>query len=252
MLTITGLSKSATLRKDPILQDINLQLAEGEFCIIIGSNGSGKSSLLKTISGEYTADTGEIYLNNISIASLPMHTRASMIGSVVQDISKITMSEMTLLENMVVSYLRDKNPSLGLYSNYAPQIHKILSTLNLGLEKYLYQPMASLSGGQRQIIATLMAIISDTKLLLLDEHTSALDAKTQLSMMRYTVDKIESKKITTLMVTHNLTDAIEYGDRIIILHHGKIAFDIKSNEKLTMNTEHLLRILHSLEDIERY
>jgi putative ABC transport system ATP-binding protein len=234
----------------PILSDINFTLEEGEFCIILGSNGSGKSSLLKTIIGEYDVDNGSICLNDKVINKLSTYQRASMISTVVQDIAEGTIGRMTLLENMVLSSLRRKEASLKLYSNHAAKMYQELESLGIGLEKYLHTSMDKLSGGQRQIISTLMATISKPSLLLLDEHTSALDPKTKALLMKYTASKIEEAKITTLMVTHNFSDAVEYGDRIIILHQGSIAFDIGPAEKIALTKDSLLRLFHSLDDKE--
>ena len=141
MLDIKGLNKSFHLSNDPILEDINLRLDEGELCFVLGANGSGKSTLLKTILGEYKADSGEIYLAGKSISNIPMHKRSSMISSVVQDVAKGTIAEMTLLENLVISSLRSKNPCFGLYSNYTHQMHAAVAELGFGLEKYLHMPV---------------------------------------------------------------------------------------------------------------
>ncbi len=252
MLNIKGLCKSLPLKLDPILNNINFELRPGEFCVIIGNSGSGKTSLLKTIMGEYKADSGEIYLDSKSIMNLAIHKRAEFISSVMQNIEDNIVPEMTLLENFVISYLRDKTPSFRLYNNYAKQIYGVLAEMGLGLEKYLYKPLASFSLAKRQIISILMSMTANTKLLLLDEHTTALDSKTKLSLMKYIIEKAESQNITTLMVSQDFTDAIEYGDRLIILHHGKVAFDIYGNEKLSLTKDRLLRLLHSLEDKEGF
>ncbi len=248
MLTISKLHKSFPLRAEPVLDGINLSLEPGEFCVLIGSNGSGKSTLLKTILGEHRPDSGEIYLRESKISNMPLHDRTALISSVVQDISKGTIGEMTLLENMVLSYLRGKSPTSKFYDIYAHKMHQIIAELKIGLEKYLHHKIASLSGGQRQIIATLMAMLSDIRLLLLDEHTSALDPRTGRLLMEYTSNKIRSSNITTLMVTHNFQDAVDYGDRVIMLHHGKIAFDIKGHAKNMLTKEHLMNMFHRIED----
>ena len=174
-----------------------------------------------------------------------------MISLAPQNISEAIIEEMTLLENLVISFLRLKTTSFSLYNNYETQIRNILEELGIGLEQYLHLPISVLSGQQKQIISTLMAIISGTKLLLLDEHVTLLEPKISKALMRYMVEKIESSKMTTLMTTGNFNDAIEYGDRLMILHHGKIAFDLSGNEKLSLTKDHLLRLFHSLEDEER-
>jgi putative ABC transport system ATP-binding protein len=252
MLSIRGLTQSLPFRANNILNNINLELKEGELCIIIGNNRSGKSMLLKTIMGEYKTDSGEIYLDGKEISKFPVYQRANMISIVGQDIADDVMGEMTLLENLVISYLRGKTPSFGLYGNYSSQIRNIVSELGFGLEKYLHSPIAALSLDQRQIIAILMAVMSDTKLLLFDECLSFMDPKVKSSLMGYITKKIEFSKITTLMVTNNFADALEYGDRVIILHNGRIVSDIQGNEKLSLTKDHLTRLLSSVEVEGRY
>lgn len=248
MLEIKNLSKSFPLRSEPVLDSINFQLEDGEFCVVLGSNGSGKSTLLKTIMGEYRQDRGSIFLNGKNIGKQPLYRRSKLISSVEQDISKGTIGDMTLLENMVLSSLRGRKPTTKLCSDYSLEMYKIVKDLGVGLEKYLYAPMAKLSGGQRQIIATLMASLAGTELLLLDEHTSALDPKSSIRLMKYSAEKISSSKITTLMVTHDISDAIEYGDRLIIMSHGKIVEDISGKEKMSLTKEYLMRVFQSIEE----
>jgi putative ABC transport system ATP-binding protein len=248
MLNITNLYKSFPLRSEPVLGGINLSVISGEFCVIIGSNGSGKSTLFKTILGEYEADEGSIYLDTLCMNKLHLHQRAPYISSVVQNIVKGTVDDMTLLENLVLSYLRGKAPALKFYDHYEQKMYKIIAELGIGLERYLYSPIHLLSGGQRQIIATLMSMISDTKLLLLDEHTSALDPKTQRILMEYTSAKIQELGITTLMITHDFDDAIEYGNRLLMMHHGKIVLDIDGRAKKNLTKSQLLHLFHNIQD----
>lgn len=248
MLEIRNLTKSFPLKSEPVLDSINFTLEKEEFCIILGSNGSGKSTLLKTIMGEYKQDKGKIILNGKNISKMPIFKRASLISSVEQNISKGTIGEMSLLENMVLSYLRGKKPTTKLVGDYSLEMYKIIKDLGMGLEKYLYSPIEKLSGGQRQIIATVMAGMSGSKLLLLDEHTSALDPKSRIKLMKYSADKIASSKITTLMVTHDLHDALEYGDRLVIMSHGRIIEDFSAREKASLTKEYLMRIFQSAEE----
>ena len=237
MLNLKNIVKTFAGSFKPVLSNLNLHLSKGEFCIIIGSNGSGKSTLMKSISGEYAINSGEIILD-----------KRAIIANVTQDINKGTIPEMSLLENMVLSGLLGKNASFSFYKNKSSKIIEIAKELGIGLESYIDRPLKHLSGGQRQMIATLMAISSSPDLLLLDEHTSALDPKMQNLLMEYTAKAIEKNKITTLMITHKLDDAIRYGDRLIMLHQGKVVFDVRGKEKHSLKIDQLLALFHSYED----
>jgi putative ABC transport system ATP-binding protein len=229
MLQITNVTKSFNGVFEPVLKEINLSLEEGEFCTVIGANGSGKSTLLKIISGEYSADSGEIMRN-------------SDVSQVVQDVNRGTIPSMTMLENIVLSQM--KTPCFSFYKRCKNNVLGRIKSLGIGLEKFVDQPLGVLSGGQRQAIATLMAIISGNKILLLDEHTSALDPQMQVLLMEYTVQSIRRQRLTTLMVTHNMEDAVKYGDRLIIMHKGRIVADLKGSEKSELKTHSLLELFH--------
>ncbi len=246
MLNIIGLHKSFPGRFAPVLKNINLQLSAGEFCILIGSNGSGKSTLLKSITGEYKVDIGNIRLADQDITWMPMYLRSKMISSVYQDITRGVVQEMTLFENLVLSQFRVHNAGYRFYKHYEKELKKQIK--NLGLEEYIDQPVSSLSGGQKQIIAMLMASIPAPQLLLLDEPTSALDPRIQKQLMEYTVQIVAQNNITTLMVTHNLDDAIRYGNRLIMLHDGQIVLDLNNEQKHSLTTAKLLDLFHSFED----
>ncbi len=246
MLNITSLNKSFSGMFAPVLKNINLRLLPGDFCILIGSNGSGKSTLLKTITGEYNVDNGNIILADQNITFMPMYLRSKLISSVYQDVARGVVEPMTLFENLVLSQFRVRKAKYRFYKNYEHDLS--LQVKHLGLEQYMDQPMSSLSGGQRQIIATLMASLPAPKLLLLDEPTSALDPKIQKQLMEYTVRTITENNITTLMVTHNLEDAIRYGNRLIMLHDGQIVVDLDVTKKHSLNTTKLLELFHSYED----
>lgn len=237
MLSLIDVTKSFSGGK-PALQGINLSLTPGEFCVIIGSNGSGKSTLMRCISGQYTIDGGKIDLG-----------KKAIIACVNQDINKGTIPEMTLLENIVLSKLLGKQANLKFYKNYENEIITIVKELNLGLENYIFQPLSQLSGGQRQMIATLMAIISKPNILLLDEHTSALDPKMQNILMDYTAKSIVQNNITSLMITHKLDDAIRYGNRLVMLHMGRIVLDVSNKEKACLDANKLLNLFHQYEDL---
>lgn len=244
MLRIKGLTKLFKESAKPILNNIDLHINEGEYCILLGNNGCGKSTLIKTISGEYKCTFGQIFLNNKKIHTQSVCDRANLISSVSQDITKGTVEDMTLLENLCLSYMRGNKPSFNFYKNKLELILTHIKTLGLGLEKFLYQKMSTLSGGQRQTIATLMAIFPAPYLLLLDEHTSALDPKTKNQIMQYTANEIKKNNVTTLMITHNIDDAVKYGDRLIIMSSGTIVFDINSKQKQQITIQEILNILH--------
>jgi len=245
MLTLTNIKKSFPGSATPTLKGINITLTEGEFCIIIGSNGSGKSTLMKSISGEYSIDSGNIKVNQLDIT---LCDRSQLIASVTQDTNKGTIPELTLLENMVLSFGRGKSGKLNFYKRKRATVLSIIQTLGMDLEHYIDAPLKSLSGGQRQMIAVLMAIRSKPQILLLDEHTSALDPKTQRKLMEYTATSVKKHATTTMMITHKLDDAITYGNRLIMLHQGRIVLDVKGEEKKALTSDSLLALFHQYED----
>ncbi|MDR2107221.1 MAG: ATP-binding cassette domain-containing protein [Holosporaceae bacterium] len=233
MLQLNNITKSFGGVFEPVLKGINLLLKEGEFCTVIGANGSGKSTLMKIISGEYSADSGEI-------------RRCGEVSQVVQDVNMGTIPSMTMLENVALS--RMKTPRFSFYKRHKNEIADKIKSLNIGLEKFIDQPLSVLSGGQRQTIAILMAINSGRKILLLDEHTSALDPKMQKLLMEYTVKSVREQRITTLMITHNLEDAVKYGDRLIMMHKGRIVADLKGREKSELKIQSLPEMFRKFED----
>lgn len=235
MLQITNLSKSFAASDSPSLSNINLRLNQNEFCIVIGSNGSGKSTLLRCISGEYAYEAGHINI------------KPSLIASVTQDVNKGTIAEMTCLENMVLSLIRMRAAHLSFYQQFKDELIEGLKELDIGLEAYIDRPLGSLSGGQRQMIATVMALSSKPEILLLDEHTSALDPKMQKLLMDYTVSGALKQKISTMMVTHKLEDAVNYGNRLIMLSKGKIILDLNKEEKSLLTANSLLQLFHQVE-----
>jgi putative tryptophan/tyrosine transport system ATP-binding protein len=233
MINITKATKSFQGLFRPVLDGIDLSLKQGDFCVLIGSNGCGKSTLLKLISGEHKADSGDIKLSGD-------------VAQVVQDVTLGTVAEMTLLENISLSKV--KTPKLRFYRRYREQVIQTLQELDIGLEQYIDQPLKMLSGGQRQMIATLMAIHYGRQILLLDEHTSALDPKMQNFLMEYTYKQSIDRGLTTIMITHKMDDAIKYGNRLIMLHQGKIALDIHGFQKKAMAVQDLLAMFHQYED----
>ncbi|GHT91419.1 ABC transporter ATP-binding protein [Alphaproteobacteria bacterium] len=235
MLQLSNVKKSFSGVFEPVLKGIDFCLEPKDFCVVIGANGSGKSTLLKVISGEHKPDSGKI-------------KRRGLISQVVQDVNRGTIPAMTLLENVALSQMRSKKPTFSFYSRYRKEVREKIEALNIGLEKYIDQPLGALSGGQRQTIATLMAINSGGQILLLDEHTSALDPKMQVTLMEYTVKSVLECQLTTMMITHNMEDAIKYGNRLIMLHKGRIVVDIKCEEKAKLNAKTLLSLFHEYED----
>lgn len=233
MINISKITKSFQGVFNPVLDDINLSLKQSDFCVLIGANGCGKSTMLKLISGECNADFGKIKLEGD-------------VAQVVQDVNLGTVPAMTLLENIALSEI--KAPKLLFYRRYREVVIQKLKELDIGLEKYIDQPLKMLSGGQRQIIATLMAINSGRKILLLDEHTSALDPKMQALLMEYTHKQVIKLGLTTIMITHKMDDAIKYGNRLIMLHQGKVVLDIKGAQKNALKAQDLLVMFHRYED----
>lgn len=246
MLSLSHIQKSFPGSFEPVLKNINLKLKKGEFCIVIGSNGSGKSTLMRSILGEYNVDSGKIEINNLDVTK---KDRSRFIACVTQDINQGTIPEMTLLENMVLSQMRNKTDKIEFYGKNEKQIIALIKEIGMGLEEYINEPLQKLSGGQKQIIATLMAMSSKPQILLLDEHTSALDPKMQRTLMNYTAKSIAESRVTTMMVTHKLDDAIAYGDRLIMLHQGKIVLDVQDEEKQALAVDELLTLFHKYEDM---
>ena len=233
MIHITKATKSFQGLFRPVIDETSLSLAHDDFCVLIGANGCGKSTLLKLISGEHKADKGEIKLGG-------------EVAQVVQDVNLGTVPEMTLLENIALSQF--KKPKLLFYKRFKDQVIEMLKALDIGLEAYIDQPLKMLSGGQRQMIATLMAVNCGKQILLLDEHTSALDPNMQTILMDYTYKQARNRGLTTLMITHKMDDAIKYGNRLIMLHQGKIVLDIHGRQKKTMAVQDLLAMFHQYED----
>jgi len=248
MLTIQHLSHTFPGQPAPILHNLSLSLAEGDFCVIIGSNGSGKSTLLKTLLGEYIPQRGEIQLANKNITALPLYQRANYISCVFQDVSRGSISEMTVAENLSLALMRTRQARYKPYKKHRLLFHSHLAQLKMGLENHLDTPCQALSGGQRQAVAFAMATLCPPQLLLLDEHCSALDPKSSAHIMTSTAAFIAQTRITTLMVTHNLQDALRYGNRLLMLHQGQIVCDVQSEEKQRLSLAHLLQLFHQHED----
>lgn len=220
-----------------MLKGVALTLARGDFCVLVGSNGSGKSTLLRTISGEESLDAGRIYIADRDVTHV---NRTALIASVVQDVNQGTISDMTLLENMVLSASRGQKNRFRWTRLHRKTAIGQLEVL--GLAHAIDMPLKHLSGGQRQMVATLMAIQSKPALLLLDEHTAALDPKMQRTLMNYTCNAVAQFNMTALMITHQLEDAIHHGNRLIMLNQGRIVLDVSGEKKAALTMSQLLSL----------
>lgn len=224
-----------------VLKDINLTIEDGEFVTLIGSNGSGKSTLLNTIAGSFPPTQGSIFFNDEDVTKLPEHKRASYIGRVFQDPTLGSIGDISLEENLAIAFKRGEKRSLKWAFNKERRELYVskLKPLGLSLEGRLSDKMKSLSGGQRQAVTLLMATLKRPEILLLDEHTAALDPSTSLKILSLTKSLIEENHLTALMITHNMKDAIRYGNRLIMLSDGKIIADIKGKEKENLTVDDL-------------
>ena len=245
MLDIQNISKTfnaGTVNEKTALNDVSLHLNEGESVAVIGGNGAGKSTLMNSVAGTWLVDSGRILLDGLDITHLPEHKRAKYIGRVFQDPMMGTAATMQIEENLALALRRGQGRTLrsGITRAEREMFRELLSTLDLGLEDRLTAKVGLLSGGQRQALTLLMASLVKPKLLLLDEHTAALDPKTAAKVMAVTRTIVNRDVLTTLMITHNMRDAIEYGDRLIMMYEGRIALDIAGEEKKKLTVEDLL------------
>lgn len=245
MLTISHISKTfnpGTITEKKALKDISLTLNDGDFVTVIGGNGAGKSTLLNHIAGVYMPDSGSIELDGEDITNVKEHVRAKYLGRVFQDPMLGTAATMEIEENLALAYRRGHKRGLGWGVTAAEKkIYKEqLSLLELGLENRMNAKVGLLSGGQRQALTLLMATLQKPKLLLLDEHTAALDPKTADNIMELTNRLVHEKKLTTLMVTHNLKFALQYGNRLIMMHQGHAIMDVSGEEKKNLPLSDIL------------
>ena len=231
-----------------LFKDFNLTVKDGEFVSVVGSNGSGKTSMLNIICGSIAVDSGKILINGEDITKQKDYIRQRRIGRVYQDPAKGTCPSMTILENMSIAENKGKPYNLGRGVNKAKleEYREMLRPLNLGLEDKMGVQVGSLSGGQRQALALLMATMTPIDFLILDEHTAALDPKTAEIIMELTDQVVKEKKVTTIMVTHNLRYAVEYGNRLIMMHEGKAILDKVDEEKKSINTEEIMAIFNKI------
>ncbi|MBQ1868204.1 ABC transporter ATP-binding protein [Selenomonas sp.] len=245
MLHIENISKTfnpGTITEKLALHNVSLHLAPGDFVTVIGGNGAGKSTLMNSIAGTYPVDEGRITIDGTDITKWPEHKRAKYIGRVFQDPMMGTAAGMMIEENLAIAARRGKSPTLKWSSSADSRQHfrELLMGLNLGLEDRLESKVGLLSGGQRQALTLLMATMAQPKLLLLDEHTAALDPKTAEKVLSLTDKIIKQQKLTTLMITHNMRDALKYGNRLIMMYEGHILFDIDSEKKKNLGIKDLL------------
>ena len=245
MLELKGLYKTfnaGTVNEKHAINGVDLTLEDGDFVTIIGGNGAGKSTVLNLISGVFPADAGTIRLNGKDITNLSEHRRARYLGRVFQDPMMGTAATMGIEENLALAYRRGNLRGLrkGISAKERTLYKELLSSLGLGLEDRLTSRVGLLSGGQRQALTLLMATLKKPELLLLDEHTAALDPKTADKVLRLTEEIVEKDHLTTLMVTHNMKNAIQYGNRLIMMVGGKIVVDIRGEEKKNLTVKDLL------------
>ena len=246
MLKISNISKTfnpGTINEKKALSDLSLHLAKGDFVTILGSNGAGKSTLFNAIAGTFPVDRGTITLDGKNITSLPDYKRSKFIGRMFQDPLKGTAPTMTIEENLALAYMRASsgtNPFSVISKADRAEFRQRLSQLGLGLEDRMGSPVGLLSGGQRQALTLLMATLVTPKLLLLDEHTAALDPATAEKVLELTKSIVAEKKITCLMVTHNMHQALELGNRTLMMDGGRIVFDVKGEERSKMTVDDLL------------
>ncbi len=247
MLDVKEIRKTfnaGTVNEKKALQGLSLHLNDGDFVTVIGGNGAGKSTMLNAIAGVWPVDSGSIVIDDVDVTKQPEYKRAKYIGRVFQDPMVGTAANMQIQENLAIASRRGKFPTLA-WSSKAKQnemFREMVAELDLGLEDRLTSKVGLLSGGQRQAITLLMATLSQPKLLLLDEHTAALDPKTAAKVLELTERIVTRDKLTTLMITHNMKDALRYGNRLIMLHNGNIIIDVAGEEKAKLDVPDLLKM----------
>ncbi len=245
MLELIGVEKTfnvGTINEKKALTGLNLKLNEGDFVTVIGGNGAGKSTMLNMIAGVYPVDCGNIIIDGVDVTKMSEFKRAKYLGRVFQDPMTGTAATMEIQENLALANRRGKKRTLkvGITKKEKTEFKELLKTLDLGLENRLTTKVGLLSGGQRQALTLLMATLQKPKLLLLDEHTAALDPKTAKKVLDLTEQIVAKHNLTTLMITHNMSDAIKIGNRLIMINNGKIIFDVSGEEKKRLTIPDLL------------
>ncbi|MCI6227773.1 MAG: ATP-binding cassette domain-containing protein [Clostridiales bacterium] len=248
MLEIKNIYKTfnaGTINEKKALQGLSLTLKDGEFCTVIGGNGAGKSTMMNAVAGVWPVDSGAILVDGVDISGLCEYQRASMLGRVFQDPMTGTAADMQIVENMALAARRGSRRSFlrwGVPKAEYETYRELLKTLDLGLEDRMTTKVGLLSGGQRQALTLLMATLKKPKLLLLDEHTAALDPKTAAKVLEATQRIVEKDNLTTMMITHNMRDAIAYGNRLVMMYDGHIVVDVSGEEKKHLTVEQLLNL----------
>ena len=251
MLKLSNVTKTfypGTVNEKTALRDVSLHLAPGDFVTILGSNGAGKSTLFNAIAGSFPVDSGSVVLDGKDITALPDYKRSKFIGRLFQDPLKGTAPNMTIEENLALAYLRashGRSPFSRINAADRKDFRNRLAQLELGLEDRMESPVGLLSGGQRQALTLLMATLVTPKLLLLDEHTAALDPGTAEKVLRLTKSIVSEHHITCLMITHNMSSALELGNRTILMRDGTIALDLDETQRGGMTVDDLLRLFRT-------
>lgn len=245
MLEIQNVSKTfnaGTVNEKTALNGLNLKLNEGDFVTVIGGNGAGKSTMLNAVAGVWPVDSGKIIIDGTDVTKLGEHQRAAYIGRVFQDPMTGTAATMQIEENLALAARRGQRRGLrtGISRAEREQYRELLKILDLGLENRLASKVGLLSGGQRQALTLLMATLKKPQLLLLDEHTAALDPKTAAKVLSATEQIVRRDNLTTLMITHNMRDAIAHGNRLVMLYDGRVVVDVRGEEKRRLTVEDLL------------
>ncbi len=229
------------------VKDVTLTVKEGDFITVIGSNGAGKTTLLDLVAGTFRATSGRIYLNDIDITRVPEHRRAKRIGRIFQNPLVGTAGNMSLEDNMMIASRKGfKWPVFGLTKKKREYFRTELARLDMGLEDRMRENVRMFSGGQRQALTLLMMVLSRPDLILLDEHTAALDPKNAALVLRLTCDFIAEHRLTTIMITHNMSHAIEYGNRLLMMDAGEVIFEAAGEEKRALTIDKLVRKFHEL------
>ena len=245
MLKVNNIEKTfnpGTINEKKALDGVSLHLNPGDFVTIIGGNGAGKSTLMNAITGVWPVDNGSIILDGTNVTGMPEYKRAKYIGRVFQDPMMGTAPDMQIIENLALAYRRGKNRTLkwGITKKERELYHERLKILGLGLEDRMTSKVGLLSGGQRQALTLLMASLQQPKLLLLDEHTAALDPTTAAKVLEISEEIISENNLTAMMITHNMHDAIAHGNRLIMMNEGKIIYDVQGEEKKNLTKADLM------------
>lgn len=246
MLEVKNIHKTfnqGTINEKKALRGVTITLNDGDFVTIIGGNGAGKSTFLNAIAGVWPVDEGSLVIDGKDITKFPEHKRATFLGRVFQDPMTGTAASMNIEENLALALRRGKSRTLktGISNKERKMYEAVLSRLGLGLQTRMTSKVGLLSGGQRQALTLLMATLERPQLLLLDEHTAALDPKTARKVLDLTQEIVDEQKLTALMVTHNMKDAIQMGNRLIMMHEGRIIYDVAGEEKKKLTVEDLLK-----------